>query len=74
VILLFSIDTKTDSGIKTHECAYVSVLEEYIACRRPGHILHILHILYICHSLHIQHIMHLTLFVAQLGWLLASPP
>ncbi len=30
-----------------HECAYVSVLEEYKGPRKPGHILHILHILYI---------------------------
>ncbi len=58
VLLLFSIDTKTDAGIKTHECAYVSVLEEYTDRRRPSHILHILHILYIGYSLHILHIMH----------------
>jgi hypothetical protein len=38
VLLLFSIDTKTDAGMKTHECAYVSVLEEYKGHRKPGHI------------------------------------
>jgi hypothetical protein len=43
----------TDTGMKTHECAYVSVLEEYKGHRRPGYILHILHILYIVHILHI---------------------
>ncbi len=37
VLLLFSIDKTTDTGIKMHECAYVSVLEEYKGLRRPGH-------------------------------------
>ena len=32
--------------MKYHECAYVSVLEEYKGPRKQGHILHILHILY----------------------------
>ncbi len=62
VLLLFSIDKKTDAGMKTHECAYVSVLEEYKGSSRLSHSLHILHFLYICHILHIMHIMHLTLF------------
>jgi hypothetical protein len=71
VLLLFSIDTNTDTGMKTHECAYVSVMEEFKGCRRPGHILHILHILYISHILHILHIMHLTLFDCCTAWLAA---
>jgi hypothetical protein len=36
VFFLFSIDTMTDEGMKTHECAYVSVLEEYKGHRRSG--------------------------------------
>jgi hypothetical protein len=69
VLLLFAIDTKTDAGMRTHKCAYVSVLvEEYKGHRRPGHILHILY-------WHIMHILCMTLFIAaQLGWMSASPP
>ena len=45
LLLLFTIETKTDAGMKKHECAFVSVMEEYKGRRRPGlHILHILHI------------------------------
>ncbi len=44
VLLLFSIDINIYTGMKTHDCAYVSVLEEYKGPRRPGHILHILYI------------------------------
>jgi hypothetical protein len=47
LLLLFKIHTKADIGMQYHECAYVSVLEEYKGPRKPGHILHILHILYI---------------------------
>ncbi len=54
VLLLFSIDTMTDKGVQTHECAYVSVLEEYKGHMRPGHILHILYICYICYKLGIR--------------------
>ena len=71
LLILFSIDMKTYAGIKTHEYAYVSVLEEYNSPRRPGHLLHIL---YILHILHILHILNLCLIVAQLGWMRASPP
>jgi hypothetical protein len=38
VPLHFSIDTMTDEGMKTHECAYVFVLEEFKDPRRSGHI------------------------------------
>ncbi len=51
LLRLFSIDTMTDAGMKTHECAYVSVLEEYKGHRRPGYILHILYIVQILHIL-----------------------
>jgi hypothetical protein len=47
LLLLFKIHTKTDTGMEYHECAYVSVLEEYKGPRKQGHILHIMHILYI---------------------------
>ncbi len=53
LLLLFSINMKTNAGIKTHECAYVSVLEEYKGPRRPGHILHIMYIVHIIHILFI---------------------
>ncbi len=56
VLLLFTIDTKTDARMNTHKYAYVSVME-YKGHRRPGHILHILHIAYICHILHVMHIL-----------------
>ena len=36
VLLLFSCVSKDDNGSKLHECAYVSVLEEYKGRRRPG--------------------------------------
>jgi hypothetical protein len=47
LLLLFKTHTKTDTCMQYHECAYVSVLEEYKGPRNQGHILHILHILYI---------------------------
>jgi hypothetical protein len=50
LLLLFSIDTMTDAGMKMNECAYVSVLEEYKGRQRPGYIVHIL---YIVHTLHV---------------------
>jgi hypothetical protein len=36
LLLLFKIDTMTDAGMKKHDCAFVSVLEEYNGHRRPG--------------------------------------
>ena len=36
VLLLFSCVSKDDNGSKLHECAYVSVLEEYKGRRRPS--------------------------------------
>jgi hypothetical protein len=36
LLLLFKISTKTDAGMQQHECAYVSVLEEYSGLRKPG--------------------------------------
>jgi hypothetical protein len=53
ILLLFKISTMTDNGMQQHECAYVSVLEEYNGPRKAGHILHILHILHIMHITHI---------------------
>ena len=47
LLLLFKIHTKTDTGMQYHECAYVSVLEEYKGPRKSGHIMHILHIVHI---------------------------
>jgi hypothetical protein len=45
LLLLFKINTMTDTGMQQHECAYVSALEEYKGPLKSGHILHILHIL-----------------------------
>jgi hypothetical protein len=60
LLLLFTIETKTDAGMKKHACAFVSVLEEYKGHRRPGlHILHILYMLHIIHILHIRYILHI---------------
>jgi hypothetical protein len=53
LLLLFKIHTKTDTGMQQHECAFVSVLEEYHGPRKAGHILHILHILHIMHVMHV---------------------
>ena len=39
LLLLFKIYTRTDTGMQYHECAYVSVLEEYTGPRKPGHII-----------------------------------
>ena len=36
VLLLFSFESRTDSGTKHHECAFVSVLWEYEGDQRPG--------------------------------------
>jgi hypothetical protein len=66
VLLFFSIDTRTDAGMKTHECAYVSVMEEYKGPRLPGHILHILYILY---TVHILHILFVILLDSCTSWL-----
>ncbi len=49
LLLLFKIHTKTDTGMQEHECAFVSVLEEYQDPRKEGRILHVLHILHIMH-------------------------
>jgi hypothetical protein len=79
LLLLFTIETKTDAGMKKHACAFVSVLEEYKGHRRPGlHILlqflHILHILpiMIYHILHILYILHhdilLIMILSFTGW------
>ena len=42
----------TDTGMLEHECAFVSVLEEYKGPRKSGHIWHIQHILHILHTLY----------------------
>lgn len=43
VLFLFSFESRNDHGIKRHDCAFVSVLEEYNGWRRPGCIyMHIL--------------------------------
>ncbi len=52
--LLFKIRTQTDTRMKQHECAYVSVLEEYNGPWKTGRILHILHFMYIVLILHIM--------------------
>ena len=36
LLLLFSIQSRTHNGIKTFDCAYISVLEEYNCARKPG--------------------------------------
>ncbi len=36
VLLLFTFHSRTDSGIKEHKCAFVSVLWEYDGAERPG--------------------------------------
>ena len=47
VLLLFSCVSKDDKGSKLHECAYVSVLEEYKGRRRPGCTNHIKWVIWI---------------------------
>jgi hypothetical protein len=60
LLLLFTIETKTDAGMKKHVCA-VSVLEDYKGHRRLGlHILHTLHNINIYHFLHILYIRHIV--------------
>jgi len=44
VLLLFSFVSNNDNGRKQHDCAFVSVLEEYTGRRRPGDIISIIHI------------------------------
>ena len=66
LLLLFTIETKTDAWMKKHACAYVSVLEEYKGHRRSGHILYILCICYICFKLGIR---VRTLFQCCTAWL-----
>jgi hypothetical protein len=41
VLMLFSFVSKDDTGSKQHDCAYVSVLDEYKGRRRPGGIIYI---------------------------------
>jgi hypothetical protein len=36
VLLIFTFQSRTDSGIKEHKCAFVSVLWEYEGAERPG--------------------------------------
>ena len=52
LLLLFKIRTMTDTGMHEHECAFVSVLEEYKGPWKSGHIWHIQHILHILHTLY----------------------
>jgi hypothetical protein len=60
LLLLFTIETKTNDGMKKHARAFVSVLEEYKGHRHPGlHILHFLHIIHVYRILHILYIMHI---------------
>jgi hypothetical protein len=40
LLLLFKIHTKTDTGIQQHDCAFISVFEEYQGPRKAGHIMH----------------------------------
>ncbi len=47
LLLLFTIETKTDAGMKKHACAFISRLDEYKSHRRPLAGLHILHVLHI---------------------------
>jgi hypothetical protein len=47
IFLLFKISKMTDTGMQQHECAYVSVLEEYNGPRKAGHIVHIMYIMHI---------------------------
>jgi hypothetical protein len=65
LLLLFKIHTKTGTGMQQHECAFVSVLEEYQGLKKAGHILHILHILHIMHVMHVlqHHILLSDLFL-----------
>ena len=39
--------------MQQHECAYVSLLEEYNGPRKAGHIMHIMHIMHVMHITHI---------------------
>jgi hypothetical protein len=66
LLLLFSIDTMTYTGMKTHYCAQVSGLEEYKGRWRPGYIVHVCNILYI---VHILHILFMILFGYCTAWL-----
>ncbi len=63
LLLLSSINTMTDTGMKLHECAYVSVLEEYKGPQRPGYFVHILYIV------HILHFLVLIFFYCCTAWL-----
>ncbi len=62
LLLLFKIDTKTDSGMKKIDCAFVSVMKGYNSHSRPG-TADILHIAYILQILHILYIMRILYFV-----------
>jgi hypothetical protein len=66
LLLLFTVETKIDAGMKKQPCAFVSVLEEYKGHRRPGlYILHIFHIIHLYHILHmyILHIMPIMILL-----------
>ncbi len=66
LLLLFEIHTKTDTGMQQHECAFVSVLEEYQGPRKAGHVLHILHILHIMHIMHVLHVLQHHILLSDL--------
>ena len=36
LLLFFSVESQTDSGIRQFDCAFISVLEEYDGSRMPG--------------------------------------
>ncbi len=68
------INTNTDAGIHQHECAYVSVVEEFSGRRKPDWIKDIIS-LHIVHALHILHILHLTcLLILCCIWIHAIRP
>ena len=61
VLFLFSFESRNDQGIKRHDCAFVSVLEEYNGVRRPGCDAYSAYCCFICILSHILHILS--------GWL-----
>ena len=61
VLLHFSCVSKDDNGSKLHECAYVSVLEEYKGRRRPGCVSSIKQVICIIYIIYIMSIIFVRL-------------
>ncbi len=74
LLLLFKIHTKTDTGIQQHDCAFISVFEEYQGPRKAGHIMHHDNMHNAYYAYHVLPYNMIWFISTQHGWIDVSPP